>query len=276
MKRSAALALTVMAAVFGPAAHPGSGWADPAAPAPLLTPNADVYSGYGAVAPEFTVLTAHWREPEVSCPPSGIPGGLVNTVMTGSSIQRIPGLAAVPGGVEGVLFVPHVATWIGLVGMNGATDRHLIQTGTAVICDGGVAYHQAFFETPSFGDQAGMPEPDANAPGNNWDTPATMPGDELEATITWDGHETYRLVVADTTRGWRFGATSRNPVVPTGALAVVESIPYNVPGFTPVTFTGVTADGKPLDSYAPRPLTITATSTTPTALTGGSFTVPAP
>ncbi|MFI5783475.1 G1 family glutamic endopeptidase [Nocardia sp. NPDC051570] len=271
MQRFAALCLAVAALSVG-----GTASADVP---PQVTPGADVYSGYAAVAPSFRVLTAHWKQTAVTCPPSdlsGLAGGVTNTVMTGASMLRIPGLLAVPEGLAGTLFIPHVAMWIGMVGMNGATDRNLIQTGTSTLCAGGVAHNMGFFETPSFSDQAGEPIPDADAPGVQWETPPTDPGDDITAAITWDGAATYRLTLADTTKGWQYGATHQSRVVPTAALTVFESIPYNVPGFTPVTFTDITADGKPLAAYHPQPLTISSPRISPTPLSDNSFTVPAP
>lgn len=274
MKRFAGFGLALLTCSIGGVAAPAR--AD--APAPLLSPGPNVYSGYGAVAPSFSVLSARWTQPSVSCPSSleGAIGGLSNTVQTGSSILKIPGMAAQPDGVIGTTFVPHVATWIGMVGMNGATDRTLIQTGTVTVCQDGVAHPMGFFETPSFDNQAGEPDVDANAPGTMWDTPATDPGDAIEATVTWDGSSSYRLIVANTTKGWKYGATFHSSVVPTGALTVLESIPYNVPGYSPVTFTDVTADGKPFGAYETHTFTIDGPNIVPGPLNDKSFTVPSP
>nr|WP_232542239.1 G1 family glutamic endopeptidase [Nocardia bovistercoris] len=248
------------------------------APPPQLTPGPQVYSGYGAAAPSFTTITAHWTHPEVICPPaiSGVLGGVTNTIVTGSSMLKIPGLLAIPEAAINTLVIPHMGAWIGMVGTNESNQRTLIQTGTGALCVDGVAHHTAFFAAPSFGDQSGLPVPDPGTPGTTWDDPPIYPGDDLTATITWDGQSTYRLTLADTTQGWNYGATYHSPVTPTGALAVVEAIPYNVPGFSPVTFTDVAADGKPLDTYDVRPLAIDGPRINPTPLTGTSFTVPSP
>ncbi|MET9486193.1 G1 family glutamic endopeptidase [Nocardia sp. NPDC006630] len=245
-----------------------------------ISPGGDNYSGYAAVAPSFKVLSAQWKVPAVTCPPFGNLGGAVNgavnTILTGGSVLRVPGLLNHPGAALGTLMIPHVGPWIGLVGMGPGGDRTLIQTGTVAACDNGVPRYSGFFETPSFGDQAGMPVPDADAPGNSWESPQTVPGDDIAATVTWDGHTTYRMTVADTTQGWHYGATFESTVIPTAALAVSESIPYNVPTYTPITFTNVTADGRPLAAYNPQSLSIAAPRITPTAITGDSFTIPSP
>jgi len=275
VKPIAALCVAFVAASIG-----GTASAAPVAPpAPLVSPGADVYSGYAAVAPSFTVMTGHWKQLAVTCPPVdelGLVGGSVNTLMTGGSIQKIPGLGDIPGAVEGTLYVPHVAAWIGMVGMNGPKDRQLVQTGTTAVCEGGRPRYGAFFETPSFADQADEPTPDAGAPGVRWETPPAAVGDDIAATITWDGAATYHLNLADTTRNWHYGATFHSRAVPTAALSVVEAIPYNVPGFAPVRFTDVTANGKPLGVYHPQPMSITWPRITPGPVTGGSFTVPSP
>ncbi|WP_297626103.1 G1 family glutamic endopeptidase [Nocardia sp.] len=258
--------------------------AEPAPPpAPLISPispGGDNYSGYAAVAPSFKVLSAQWKMPTLTCPPFGDLGGavngVVNSVLTGGSVFRVPGLLAHPGAALGTLMIPHFGPWIGLVGMGPGGDRTLIQTGTIGECDAGVPHYFGFFETPSFSNQEGMPTPDADTPDNRWNTPPTIPGDEVAATITWDGRTNYHLAVADTTQGWHYGATFQSPVIPTAALAVVEGIPYNVPGFTSVTFTGVTADGRPLATYNPQSLSIAAPHISPTPITDDSFTIPSP
>ncbi|WP_405178680.1 G1 family endopeptidase [Nocardia sp. NBC_01377] len=270
MKRIAALGLALTTlSLCGPAS---------AAPPPQLTPGPAVYSGYGALASSFTTLTAHWTQPEVTCPPtiSGVLGGVTNTLVTGSSMLKIPGLLAIPEAAIGTLFVPHMGAWIGMVGTNETNNRSLVQTGTGALCLDGVAHNTAFFAAPSFGDQSGLPVPDPDAPGTTWDNPPIRSGDDITATITWDGQSTYRLTLANTTRGWHYGATYHGSVIPTGALTVVEAIPYNVPGFSPVTFTDVTADGKPLSTYDVRTLAIDGPHITPTPLTGTTFTIPSP
>jgi hypothetical protein len=270
-----AVVATVSAAGLTP---PASAQQNPAGAraATLLTPGAEIYAGYGAVAASFRVLAARWTMPAVTCPPAGLLGGVVDgaisTVLTGGSVLRVPGLLANPTDALVTLVYPHLAPWIGLIGMGPGGDRTLVQTGTDVVCDHGVPQYGAFFVTPSFGDQDGVPIPDDGAPGTRWSTPPTTPGDAIAATVDWDGDGAYRLAVADTTRGWHYGATFRSSVVPTGAVAVVESIPYNVPGFTPVAFTGVTADGRPFGDYRPRALTI-APRLGPTPLSGDSFAV---
>lgn len=244
---------------------PASAAADDSASV-LLTPIPDgIYSGYAALAPAFTTVTGHWKQPAVTCGPAyaGLTGGVANMVNTGSSMLKVPGLTGL--GLASTLLTSHVGPWIGMEGMNGK-DRVLVQTGTSVNCVLGVPRNIAFFDVPSTQNQE---------PALTWDAPPTLPGDDMQATITWDGHDTYRMTLRNITRGWRKDQTNHIAVVPRAALAVVESIPYEVPSFSSVSFTDVTANGKPLGAYGPTALHITSPLSPPTPLQGSAFTVPA-
>lgn len=260
LKRAATLVAAATTFCCGPAAAAG-----PAQDTPLqVGPGPDIYSGYAVVAPSFTAVTGAWKQPALTCGPpySGLIGGVRNTIDTGSSMLRVPSLQDDPVSTMGTLFIPHVATWIGMVGMHGP-DRTLIQTGTSMLCLLGVPKAYTFFEIPAGHAVTAV----------TWNTPAAEPGDDMRAGITWDGHSTYRMSISDVTRNWHKDAAYRVDVVPRAALTVFESIPDNVPTFRPVTFTDVTADGRPFGDFHPQTLRIAAPPITPTPLTGTSFTV---
>lgn len=233
----------------------------------LLRPTMDgVYSGYSALAPAFTTLTGHWKQPAVTCAPvfAGLANSAAALANTGASWLSVPGMS--PIGLASKLFTPQVGVWIGLEGMNGS-GRTLVQTGTQVNCVLGVPQTVALFDVPSTQDQV---------PAVTWATPPTLPGDDIQATITWDGHDTYRMTLSDLTHGWRKDSTYHFAVIPRAAMAIVESVPDNVPTFSPVSFTDVTANGKPLAAYDPAPQHINSPTIAPTPLQGTTFTVPAP
>lgn len=225
----------------------------------------DYYSGYAASGPAFTSLTGRWKQPAVSCEPAYVAWarGLANLADLGSTVLTVPGLSGL--GLLSVLFTPHVGSWIGLEGMAG-TNRILVQVGTQASCELGVPRYVALFEVPSTRQQT---------PAVTWDTPPTLPGDDMRATITWDGHGTYRMTLSDLTRGWHKDSTNQVAVVPRLALAVVESVPHNVPTFGSVPFTDVTANGQPLSAYHPTAVHIDSPTVAPTPLRDTTFTVTA-
>ncbi|MEV0249604.1 G1 family glutamic endopeptidase [Nocardia sp. NPDC050712] len=229
---------------------------------------AEVYSGYSVTAPVQSV-SARWTQPTISCNAfAGLTGGLENIIGTGSSLIKTPGMLANPLGLVVTQFVPHMSYWVGLVGGDGH-DMTLIQTGTSTVCALGAVEYGAFFEAPSLRDQKA---PEA------WTEPAVAPGDVMRATVTWDGADTYRLVLANTTADWTKEQSLRLPgIAPKLALAVGETIPCNAPDFTPVEFTEVTADGKPFGDYEVRTWSVhPCGAIAPGPLRGDSFTITQP
>ncbi|MEV6277195.1 G1 family glutamic endopeptidase [Nocardia sp. NPDC051832] len=236
------------------------------------TENLEVYSGYSATAADkapIKSVTARWTQPTVSCNAfASLTGGLANMVGTGSALAQTPGMAANPLGLLVTQFVPHVGFWVGLVGGEGR-DTTLIQTGTTAVCVLGLVEYGGFFETPSLRNQK---SPEA------WVDPEVTPGDVMHATVSWDGVDSYRLVLANTTAGWTKEDTIQLAgITPELALAIGEAIPCNAPDFTPVEFTEVTADGKPFGDYEVRSWTISpCTEIAPGPLHGTSFTITQP
>ncbi|WP_194816469.1 G1 family glutamic endopeptidase [Nocardia sp. XZ_19_385] len=233
---------------------------------------AQVYSGYSAQpADEAPIksVTARWTQPAISCNAfASLTGGLENMIGTGSALIQTPGMLANPLGLVVTQFVPHMSYWVGLVGGEGR-DMTLIQTGTSAACVLGVVEYGGFFEAPSLRNQK---SPEA------WTDPGVAPGDVMRATVTWDGADSYRLVLENTTAGWSKEDTMELAgITPQLALAVGETIPCNSPDFTPVEFTEVTADGKPFGDYEVRSWSISpCTPIAPGPLEGESFTITQP
>ncbi|MGW0252290.1 G1 family glutamic endopeptidase [Nocardia goodfellowii] len=232
----------------------------------------EVYSGYSVTAPDqapITSVTARWTQPTISCNAlASLTGGLQNMIGTGSALGRTPGMLANPLGLAVTQFVPHMSFWVGLVGGEGE-DMTLIQTGSAAACALGVVEYGGFFEVPSLREQK---SPEA------WTDPSVAPGDVMHATVSWDGADSYELVLTNVTADWTEETTVRLPgITPKLALAVGETIPCNAPDFTPVEFTEVTADGRPFGDYEVRTWTISpCTPIEPGPLRDESFTIVQP
>lgn len=230
--------------------------------------SAQVYSGWAVQAPVIRSTSATFNVPAVGCTPgAGIGGGLANMVNTGSALLNTPGMLASPVSYLVTQFTQHVGVWIGLIGGAGL-DQTLMQTGVDASCDPGGPSYGAFFEMPSLRNQA---------PPTYWDDPPTKPGDTMRASAVWNGKDSTSMTLTNVTRNWTKTATYHMNFTPELALAVAESIPYNVPRFGEVRFTEVAADGKPYERFSrQRQFSITPPTITPTPLTRHSFAIVGP
>lgn len=77
------------------------------------------------------------------------------------------------------------AFWVGL---DGYSSSSVEQTGSEVDCVGSTAHYFAWYEM----------YPDASVSYSN----TVRPGDHFNASVTFTGTSTFRLVIADTTQGW--------------------------------------------------------------------------
>jgi hypothetical protein len=108
-------------------------------------------------------------------------------------------------------------------------------------------------------------------------------GDKLTGTVTYQGSNTFQLVLDDTTAGWtqKVSATTQDAPDLSSAEAIAEA-PSSTSGSSPsvlpltdfgsVGFTGVTANGKSMDTLDPVQITMPDTSVTDMA-SDGSFSV---
>ena len=105
-------------------------------------------------------------------------------------------------------------------------------------------------------------------------------GDVITASVTWDGGNAYTLTEADTTQQWSktFHLSARGKH--NSAEAIFEDLGRGiqpVAPFSTVTFTGLTADGKPLAGVGKLHATNLTRGRTPltatSALDGDSFTL---
>ncbi|WP_067710936.1 G1 family glutamic endopeptidase [Nocardia yamanashiensis] len=100
-------------------------------------------------------------------------------------------------------------------------------------------------------------------------------GDVMHAAVDWDGH-VYTMTLENRTRNWRKVASQVSDAPARTAEIVIEGhLDAALPGFTPVTFTEIEIDGKPLSAYDAQVYGIAATNRVlyPGPVDGSSFTL---
>ena len=233
----------------GPLSEPGDAF--PGAPTGIVTPQASSsqsatsgsqdtsvsssnWAGYAATGASgsFTSISASWTQPTANC---------------------------VAGSQYG-------AFWVGL---DGYASKTVEQIGTEADCTGPTPKYYAWYEV----------YPGA---GVNFTNPVS-PGDTFTGTVTSQGNGTFQLVLKDATQGWTqtINATEAGADL-SSAEAIVEA-PSSTSGsgsssvlpltnFGSVGFTGVTANGKSMDTLNPVQITMPDTSVGDMA-SDGSFSV---
>ncbi len=157
------------------------------------------------------------------------------------------------------------AFWVGL---DGYASKTVEQIGTEADCTGPTPKYYAWYEV----------YPGA---GVNFTNPVS-PGDVFTGTVTSEGNGTFQLVLKDTTQNWTqtINATEAGADL-SSAEAIVEA-PSSTSGssssvlpltnFGSVGFTGVTVNGKSMDTLSPVQITMPDTSVGDMA-SDGSFSV---
>ncbi|MBV8958604.1 MAG: hypothetical protein JOZ37_13500 [Actinobacteria bacterium] len=184
-------------------------------------------------------------------------GGRFTTV-SGSWTVPAVNCSSTPNGV--------VALWVGI---DGAGSKTVEQTGTFSACDQGSASYAAWYEA---------------FPASSIILPNPVgPGDNMSATVTNTGPNTFSLVLTNNSRGW----TSTNNIQVRGRLASAEAI-VEAPSlhgqivpladFGSTGFSNVTVNGAPLSSTRGlQPVTMASlggvVKAVPSVLSGGSFSV---
>ncbi|GAB4584190.1 G1 family glutamic endopeptidase [Nocardia sp. IFM 10818] len=113
------------------------------------------------------------------------------------------------------------------------------------------------------------------APPVSYDDARTHPGDTLRSTVTWTG-TAYTMTLENLTRSWtRTTITPSTAPARTAEIVIEGHLDAPLPTFTPVTFTNITIDGKPLSSYDAAPYGIAATNRllSPGPITNSTFTI---
>ncbi|KAA9157121.1 hypothetical protein FPZ12_026190 [Amycolatopsis acidicola] len=127
------------------------------------------------------------------------------------------------------------APWVGIDGDGSSTVE---QTGVATDCSSGSPVYQGWYEMYP-------------AAPVYYDNPVSA-GDQITATVTRTGTNTYQLALADTTKGWSKTTTKSLSSQHSSAEAIIESPTDSYPGIDGgVKFTGVKFDGKNLADTSP-------------------------
>ena len=138
-------------------------------------------------------------------------------------------------------------------GIDGDGSNTVEQTGTEADCSGGSPTYFAWYEMfPKF--------------PVNFSDPVS-PGDQFNASVTYNGSGRFTLVIADSTRGWShtINAKLRNPAL--ASAEVIAEAPSSSGGVLPladfgtVDFGNSSANGASLASFGPDPITMASGST---------------
>jgi hypothetical protein len=150
------------------------------------------------------------------------------------------------------------APWVGI---DGYTSSTVEQTGVATDCSSGSPVYQGWAEI----------YPDAPV---YYPDPVSA-GDVITAAVTRRGSR-YTLTLTDRTSGWSRTTTSSLTAANLSAEVIMESPTTAYPDFGALSFSGATANGRPLSAYGPVALDASSSGgyenhTGP--LSGGSFSI---
>ncbi len=88
----------------------------------------------------------------------------------------------------------------------------------------------------------------------------SAPGDRMTSSVTYDG-TAYTMTLSNQTKGWTRRTVQQSSAPALTAEIVVEGQLDNaLPAFSPVAFTDIEVDGKPLTEFTPVPYSIAATN----------------
>lgn len=239
---SAMIPVVVAPGAAAAVAHPTAQVAGPMVPgSTTVRPRADAdatvtsetWFGYAAYSGSYTSVESTWVEPTVDCS---------------------------KGGGE-------TSIWVGL---DGATNSTVEQTGTEVSCSlTGQASYSAWWET---------------YPSNIMQTykDTVKPGDMLTAKVTFEGNDKYDLYLTDKTQDWTEDNLEQGASGASNSSAEVvgetpEIIPgyvfFNLPDFGTLNFTNSLVDGRPIGDSNPNALNLArfgSTLATTGSLTNGT------
>jgi hypothetical protein len=148
----------------------------------------------------------------------------------------------------------YAAFWVGLDGYSSSTVE---QIGTEVDCSGFIPRYYAWYEIyPS----AAVNFPVSIAP--------VSPGDRFSASVTYQGSNTFKLVLNDNTKHWTrsVSGTLANPAL--SSAEVIAEAPcctsnggtLPLTNFGTVSFTSATANGRSMSTYDPTEIVMPSTS----------------
>jgi hypothetical protein len=134
----------------------------------------------------------------------------------------------------------YAAFWVGLDGYNSDSVE---QTGTDSDCDGTTPDYYGWYEM---------------YPANPvYFTNAMSPGDSISASVTFNGTETYTLVLKDNTKGWTQTITQNETGLDRSSAEVITEAPSSNSGVLPladfgtVNYTGSSDNGSSMGGQSP-------------------------
>ncbi|MGW4243997.1 G1 family glutamic endopeptidase [Nocardia sp. NPDC004722] len=116
----------------------------------------------------------------------------------------------------------------------------------------------------------GYPDPPVS-----YDDVEVRPGDVMHSAVSWDGGR-YLMTLENRTAHWvRTTAAASTVPAHTAEIVVEGHLDAALPGFTPITFTEISIDGRPLSDYDAQVYGIPATNRllAPGPVDGASFTI---
>jgi hypothetical protein len=153
----------------------------------------------------------------------------------------------------------YVAIWTGLDGYSSPTTE---QIGALAECSDGTAEYFGWYEI---------------YPGPVEDFDNTLkPGDDLDASVTYDGSSKFTLTLRDTTQGWDASTTQTESAADRSSAETVVEAPSTlscVPAETLADFTDDTVDGTALGDLNPVEVTGSDPDITVSPVSGKSFSV---
>ncbi len=144
--------------------------------------------------------------------------------------------------------------WVGLDGYSSSTVE---QTGSEVDCSGRTPQYYSWYEMyPAF-------------PVNFSNT--VRPGDHFTGSVTFNGGSSYTLVLSDSTQAWSHTINASLSGAANSSAEVIAEAPcctasggiLPLAHFSPVTFTGATANGAAIGTFNPTQITMINNSGTP-------------
>lgn len=109
----------------------------------------------------------------------------------------------------------------------------------------------------------------------DYDDVTTNPGDTMRSTVEYDGAR-YIMTLENRTQNWtRATAIESSAPARTAEIVVEGQLDSALPGFSPITFTDIEIDGKPLSAWPTQAIGIAATNRVllPGPVDGSSFTL---
>jgi hypothetical protein len=171
------------------------------------------WSGYAAVGSKYKSVSASWVQPGVTC----------------TSGTQLAGF------------------WVGL---DGASDKTVEQTGDADQCSGGAASYFAWYEMYPGG-------------SHNYSSPV-KPGDHMSASVTYTGGGNFTLKISDATQGWTHTVHKSLSSAKRSSAEIIIETPcctssghfYPLAHFAKVTLTNATVDGSAIGDLSPTKITM--------------------